>query len=160
MKKNVLVLVVFTIFLAVSPLRAEDGLGVGIIIGEPTGVTLKKWLGKDRAIDAAAGWDFSGHDSFQFHADYLLHNFGLLKTGNLGGRLPLYYGVGGRISFNDHHDGHDHHDTVVGVRVPVGLAYLFPKAPVEMFVELVPILNIVPDTDLDLGAAIGVRYYF
>jgi hypothetical protein len=31
---------------------------------------------------------------------------------------------------------------------------------VEFFAELVPILDVVPDTDADLNASIGARYYF
>ena len=41
----------------------------------------------------------------------------------------------------------------------VGLSYMFADAPFDLFVEIVPILDLVPDTDFDLNAAIGVRWY-
>jgi hypothetical protein len=80
--------------------NAQDrGFGLGIIVGEPTGVSLKGWLSKTTAIDAALAWSFAGGDFFQIHGDYLSHNFSLLKVEK--GKLPFYYGIGGRIKFFD-----------------------------------------------------------
>lgn len=148
---------VITLILSSTTVLAEDGFGVGIIVGEPTGFSVKKWIGKDRAIDGAAAWSLSGDHSLQIHADYLFHNFDLIRPGNINGRLPVYFGIGGRTSFND--SSHNH-DTLVGVRLPVGISYLPAKAPVEMFIELAPIMDIVPSTDLEISAALGIRYYF
>lgn len=142
--------------------QAEDGIGVGVILGEPTGISVKKWISKDRAIDAAAAWSFSENESFQFHADYLIHNFDLLQTGNVGGKLPVYFGIGGRIKLenNDNGRGRNNNDALLGVRVPFGISYLFAKAPVDIFAEIVPVLDIVPGTDFDINGAIGARFYF
>ena len=159
MKIKSAIIAILTVLLTASVVMAEEGLGVGVIVGEPTGITLKKWIGADRAIDGAAAWSLSGDNSLQLHADYLVHDFGLLKPGNINGKLPVYIGVGGRILLND--DRHDrHNDTVLGVRVPFGISYLMAKAPVEIFLEIVPILDVVPSTELDLNAAIGARFYF
>jgi len=54
----------------------------------------------------------------------------------------------------------DNADDVLGVRIPVGLAYEFANHPFDIFVEIVPILDITPDTDFDFEGAIGARYYF
>jgi len=51
------------------------------------------------------------------------------------------------------------HDELLGVRVPFGLTYLFAKSPFDIFAEIVPILDLVPDTDFGLNGAIGVRFY-
>ena len=159
MKIRVAIIALLTVLLAASAVMAEEGLGVGVIVGEPTGISLKKWIGADRAIDGAAAWSLSGNNSLQLHADYLFHDFGLLIPGNINGKLPVYVGIGGRILIDD--NSHDHHnDTVVGVRVPFGISYLMAKAPVEIFLEIVPILDVVPSTELDLNAAIGARFYF
>jgi hypothetical protein len=40
----------------------------------------------------------------------------------------------------------------------VGLSYLFQSSPWEFFLEVVPILDVTPDTELGLGAAVGARY--
>lgn len=162
MKARVMGIVAFTILIFVARVRADDGIGIGVILGEPTGISVKKWISNDRAIDAAAAWSFAENDSFQFHADYLIHNFGILNTGDMGGRLPLYFGVGGRIKLQNHdnENGRNNHDALLGVRIPFGISYLFAKAPVDVFAEIVPILDVVPGTNFDINGAIGARYYF
>ncbi|MDD2852161.1 MAG: hypothetical protein PHY09_09735 [Desulfuromonadaceae bacterium] len=151
-----------SVFILGTNVKAEDGFGLGVILGEPTGISVKKWLGADRAVDAAAAWSFTENDSFQFHADYLFHNFGLLRSADLGGRIPVYFGFGGRLKLqsHDHGNGRNDHDALLGVRIPVGISYMFSKAPVDLFVELVPILDLAPSTDLGLNGAIGARFYF
>jgi hypothetical protein len=37
---------------------------------------------------------------------------------------------------------------------------MFSNAPVDIFVELVPILNLAPSTDFDFNGGIGARYWF
>ena len=32
--------------------------------------------------------------------------------------------------------------------------------PVEFFMELAPVVDLVPDTDADFDAAFGIRFYF
>jgi hypothetical protein len=132
---------------------AEGGdFGLGIILGEPTGVSGKLWISGRSAIDGAAAWSLDNNEAFHLHGDYLLHNFSLIKVEK--GRLPLYYGIGGRIRFADVGDD------FVGIRIPVGLEYLFYNAPLDLFIEVVPILDLAPDTDFDLNAALGMRYFF
>lgn len=142
--------------------ESDQGLGLGVILGEPTGISVKKWISDEHAIDAAIAWSFSENDSFQFHADYLIHNFGLLKTDAAVGRLPVYYGIGGRVKLRDNNNdrGRNNDDTLIGVRVPFGISYIFAHAPLDIFAEIVPIFDVVPDTDFDINAAIGIRFYF
>ncbi len=131
---------------------ADDGFGLGVIVGEPTGISGELWLTQSTAVDAAAAWSFSGpDDSFLIQSDYLFYNMGLfdgIKTGT----LALYFGMGGRIRFAS--------ETQVGIRVPIGLDYLFESAPVDIFFEVVPILDLVKETEFDFNAAIGARYFF
>ena len=138
--------------------RGETGLGVGIIAGEPTGISVKKWMSTTRAFDFAAAWSFSENKAFQIHVDYLLHNFSLLRSSDFKGRLPVYYGVGGRIKLRNTRTNDE--DTSVGLRLPLGISYLFADAPLDLFVEVVPVLDVAPDTELDLNAAFGIRFYF
>ena len=157
---------ILTSLLVVGILQAKegfgDGFGLGVMVGEPTGISLKKWLGDGQAIDAAGAWSFSEEDSFHLHADYLKHNFSLFKPQGLKGQLPLYFGIGGRISKRDGHHRHSHDDadTEIGVRIPLGITYLFEEAPIDLFAEIVPSLGLLPDTDFDLDLALGARFYF
>ncbi len=110
----------------------------------------KLWLTDRSAVDMAAAWSFSDEEAFHLHADYLLHNFDLISVSQ--GRLPIYFGVGGRVKFED--------ESKLGVRVPVGLAYIFDGAPLDIFFEIVPILDLIPDTEFEANAAIGIRFFF
>ena len=144
--------------------QVREGFGIGIIIGEPTGLSAKKWISKTTAIDAAAAWSFADYSSFQLHVDYLWHNYDLIKTKELPGQLSVYYGIGGRIKLKSGNGGsgkdNKDEDTRIGVRVPVGLSYTLKENPVELFAEVVPLLDVVPETKLGIGIGIGARYYF
>lgn len=124
-----------------------------MILGEPTGISAKAWLTEIHAVDAAAAWSVHRDGFFQVHADVLLHDYDVVDVQEVRGRIPLSYGVGGRVVLGKH-------DEWVGVRFPLGVSYLFPTAPFDVFLEIVPILDLLPETDFDLDAAIGARFYF
>ena len=150
MAKKLSLLIVLLVFLC-SPIMAQDkSFGLGIILGEPTGISLKLWTGENSAIDGAAAWSFREKGFFHIHFDYLFHNFSMFNVKK--GRLPFYYGIGGRIRFEN--------ETKFGIRIPLGIAYIFEEAPFDIFLEIVPLLNLVPDTKFDINASIGFRYYF
>lgn len=140
----------------------NSGFGAGIMLGDPTGISLKTWLNSDRALGFGLAWGAVGDGYFHAHGDYLFHNHTLITVSK--GKLPLYYGPGIRMRFwgdDDHDDDGDDDGSVdLGVRFPVGLAYLFDGAPVDIFIEVVPTLDLVPSTDFDLDAALGARYWF
>ena len=133
--------------------RAQDhGFGAGIIIGEPTGITVKGWLNPTNAIDGGLAWSFSRGTSLHLHADYLWHSFHVFETNE---KLPLYYGIGMRIKTADHGD-----DSRLGVRMVVGVDYMFRDAPVDLFLEVAPILDLTPATELQMNAGLGARFWF
>jgi hypothetical protein len=51
-------------------------------------------------------------------------------------------------------------DSQAGIRFPIGLSWLAERVPVELFAEIVPVLEFAPDTDGDIDGGVGVRYYF
>lgn len=135
------------------PAHAAADVGVGIILGEPTGISFHSWLpGNNVAAQFAAGWRTSNNKEIHVQADYLRYDMQRIPIE--GGYLPLYYGVGVRI-VDDNDD-----DTRVGVRIPFGLNYFFKSTPVDVFFELAPVLDLVPDTDFDLNGGIGIRFRF
>ena len=122
--------------------------GIGAILGGPTGISVKFWVSERNALDGALSWTSSG--SSHFHFDYLWHDFTRFKAKK--GSLPLYYGVGGRFNFD--------RKNKFGVRGAIGVAYLFADVPLETFFEIVPFLQLIPDTDAGMDVAIGIRYLF
>ena len=159
--KTLLLAATVTCLGAAAALAEPKGIGIGVMVGEPTGISAKKWLDATHAIDGAAAWSFSGGDAFSLHADYLWHRFGVIT--NPPPEVVLHYGVGARVQVRDEDDsngnGNDDDDTA-GVRLPIGLTYLMKGDPVEFFMELAPVVDLVPDTDADFEAAFGIRFYF
>jgi hypothetical protein len=149
MKRLAVVLTFFILFLPAAASAKERSFGLGVIVGEPTGLSFKKWMTKTAAVDAAAAWSFVD-GSFHVHADYLLHSFDLFKVER--GKLLLYYGLGGRISTKA--------ELRVGARVPVGLSYSVENSPLDIFFEIGPILDLAPATEFRLTAGLGIRYFF
>ena len=150
MKKIKYTVILFTILFLSAANAQSKGIGLGLIVGEPTGISFKYWTGSTTAFDAALAWSFSDEGAFHIHGDYIFHNFTLITIPE--GKLPFYYGIGARIKTAN--------DTKLGVRVPLGLAYLFNSAPIDIFLEIVPILDLTPKTDFAINAALGARYYF
>ena len=154
MIKCLLFLISTSILLGGSASAAGDrDFGLGIILGEPTGISGKLWTGGRSAVDGAVAWSTDRNSALHLHVDYLLHDFALITVEE--GRLPFYYGIGGRIKFSENNS-----DDFIGIRVPIGLEYIFAAARVDIFFEIVPILDLAPDTDFDFNAAIGARYFF
>ncbi len=146
-----MIFLVLTAVLIWGTAQAQDGgFGLGVILGEPTGIGGKLWTGRGTAIDGAVAWSFNKKSSMHVHGDFLLHKFRLSEVEK--GELLPYYGIGGRIKFED--------DSRLGVRFPLGIDYLFEKSPFDIFLEIVPILDLAPSTDFSLNVAIGFRYFF
>lgn len=128
-----------------SPLCAAepDAIGAGVIVGNPPGVTAKFWYG-NRAMDTGIVF---GRD-LTLYGDYLWNIFKVLPQSS-GGKAPVYMGVGFQVSPDE-----------FGLRVVTGFAYWFPHSPVEMFLDVVPVLRLTPGNSGGLGVSAGLRYYF
>ena len=125
-------------------------VSVGVILGQPTGLSAKLWLDQTSAIDLAAAWSFLPAGSLYVHADYLYHIYHLFDVSK--GKLPLYFGVGGTVALQS--------TPTIGLRFPVGIEYLFPDAPIDLFLEFGLGLSLYPATQFQGSGGIGVRYTF
>jgi hypothetical protein len=145
---------VFALVAALSTAAAAETstFGAGIIIGEPTGIGIKLHLTSGNALAFGVAWSLDEENELHVQGDYLYHNYDLIDVEE--GEMPLYFGVGGRIKINEDADDN------VGIRFPVGLDYIFANYPFDIFLELVPILDLAPDTDFDLNGALGGRFWF
>lgn len=139
--------------------QSDRGFGLGLIIGDPTGVTMKGFLTPETAIDGAVGFGLLGGEDLHVHADFLWH-FEIKRWDSAA--LSLYLGVGPELGFHfhDHPNGRDDHDDVrIGARAPFGLAMMF-DAPFDVFLEVAAGLWLVEKVGFHLDAAIGGRYWF
>jgi hypothetical protein len=164
MKRNILIgALVLIIAIAVIPSHAQDrGFGLGLILGEPTGVSAKLWTSQNNAFDFGLGVSLGGDrikyqgtfnngSRIHFHMDYLWHSFNAISTSE---KLPLYYGIGGRYNSGGGYDGS------LGVRGVFGIAWIPRATPIDIFLELVPVFQVTPLTGLGVDAGLGIRYFF
>ena len=82
--------------------------------------------------------------------------------------MPLYFGIGGRIwDFDDDRRIYDDYDPwAIGVRVPAGVAFDFNNIPLDVFIQLVLVLDFYTadyyrdGVYADFNGSVGVRYWF
>src|SRR4030065_2816368 len=103
MKKNILFTIVLGLMMILAkPITAQDhGFGMGIILGEPTGLSAKAWTSSDNAFDFALAWSFRDYHrdndnnnndgDVLLQADYVWHFFNAISVSS--GKLPIYVGI-------------------------------------------------------------------
>ncbi|MDP4174477.1 MAG: hypothetical protein Q8933_10940 [Bacteroidota bacterium] len=130
----------------------DHGFGLGVKLGEPTGIDAKYWISDVNALDFSLGYSFMRNNSrLYLSCDYLFHLEDIIKSSE---RLPLYYGFGARFLSREHEDGS------LGLRGVAGIDWQSRNFPIDAFFEIVPVFTLFPSTTLDMEASIGVRYFF
>lgn len=150
--RSVLVVAVVVLMLPVAG-TCSQRVGLGIIAGEPTGISVKVWSSGTTAVAGAAGWSLRKGDWLYMHGDYLVHRYEL-DAPELDGSMPYYFGLGGRVLLREGADSR------VGIRVPLGIDYVSDSGRFDVFFEIAPILDIVPETSFAFSGGAGIRFYF
>ncbi len=154
-----LVFVLFSTTLYSPPGRAGD-FGLGVALGDPSMLVAQYRMAPGRWLDAGLSWNTTGRDSFYAHGDYLWNRPDIFKS-----KIPffLFYGVGFRLTTREV-DDKPHPDkkqeTGIGVRIPVGLSHFLPDPSFEFFAQLAPVVELIPDFEIDVDGGIGFRFYF
>lgn len=145
-----------------GPARAQQEKGVfgaGLIVGEPTGVSVKYYLANDTAVDGALGFSALSQ-GLQLHSDFLWHPFILESQETFV--LPIYVGLGLRVQ-NRNERGSERDQLRIGLRVVGGILFDFTNVPLDVFAEVAPVGDIRTKGTtfgVDINAGAGVRYYF
>lgn len=158
MKQFYLLLITFALLLSAQQATAQSKkFGLGVMIGEPTGISAKLWTSNNNALAFGLGWstyhpryDDSG-SRVHFHMDYLWHSFDAIRSEE---RFAFHYGIGGRFKDRGGDNGS------IAVRGVGGLNWLPRDAPMDVFFELAPSLELTPSTGFGIDGALGARFYF
>jgi len=139
---------------------AEDasGIGLGIVLGEPTGLSASFRPAGPSYFDAAVAWSVP-EEKLHLHADYLYTIASFRDPAAPVVEFPIYLGLGPRIHLGDGQGFDTGKSSLLALRIPMGLGIRGTQAPVEGFLELVPVLGLYPATRFDFDAALGVRVY-
>ena len=145
--------------------RSRD-FGLGLFLGEPTGISFRWFFDDMMGIDALAawGWGWDYHQKAVFQSDYLFRFYDLIPIPK--GDTALYIGGGLQLGIFDHyrysvyyHDAHDWR-FLLALRLPGGILYQVKVFPVEVFFEMAFLFNILPAPAPDFNIGIGVRFCF
>lgn len=134
--------------------------GLGIVLGEPTGISPKLWLSKEAAIDLGLTYSFS--EFFLIYGDFLWHAPELLQKliPEVKNVYP-YIGIGGGIQISSEKDPDPGDEKTLGfLRIPLGAEWKPQSPPIGVFLEVAPGMSIAPKVSALIQGGIGIRYYF
>lgn len=151
---------------------ANKVFGIGLELGEPSGFNGKVFISPKAALDFGIGAIY-GHyyyeDGLHLYGDFLFHPASLASTEAF--ELPFYFGFGLRHWQFDYcymnvctYDG-----ATFGIRIPFGIALDFNRSPLDIFFQLIPVIDFVDDDYYDrfgnrrhtgIDASLGVRFWF
>ena len=177
MKSNIILIF---ILISVAGYAQNQRVGVGPVLGEPAGFSVKIWRSgvydfkavvndfeeytklwiytKSFWLPKKHAWDFClavpilPEGNFHVHCDYLTHFYRTFPP-NVG-MMPVYYGLGWRLR------GADNADLHLGLRIVTGVDYFIPGIPLDAFCEVAPIIDFKPNWGMDVNVGMGIRYNF
>ena len=153
-----------------SSYESNGKFGLGIELGGPSGLNGKYFLTGSTALNFGIGWDnerYYGYRDYRrrgvhLYLDHLWHPVQLTETEPF--KLPFFVGVGVRVW--DWEDRYNDDGTVIGLRVPLGLAFDFNNIPLDIFIQLTFVADYFFDDyygdtfGIHLEGSIGARYWF
>jgi len=148
--------VILVFFLIASPFMSaqtvNNNWGIGIQLGQPSGISIKKHNSAGMSADILLAWDL---DDF-FFAN--LHGVWEKDISGADG-LHFVYGPGVFAGFKEHKRYKDDDDEIfLGISGTFGLAYYIDQF--EIYLRLTPRLAVIENTDGDIGGGLGFRFFF
>jgi hypothetical protein len=155
MRKLLLTTLVFGLAIAARPAPARADFGLGLFLGDPTGIDFKIGLSNRSGLDLLIGFDRLGDGRIGYgHLTYLVtpvvgHGDSVL--------VPLRIGIGGAIYGPSN-------DVGFAIRAPIELALRLRRSPLEFYGELALAFVLVDryrdDLYVDLQGGVGFRVFF
>lgn len=154
MRKLLLTTIVFGIVIAARATPARADFGLGLFLGEPTGLDLKFGVGHRSDLDIVLGFATIDTGSAGYgHLTYLVTP--VVAHGDAV-TVPLRVGIGGAVYGPSG-------DLSVAVRAPLEVGIRLRRTPLEFYGEIaLALVFIAPNRDafFDVQGGLGFRVYF
>jgi len=154
MRKHLLTTVVLGGVAAARTPPARADVGLGVFLGEPTGLDLKIGLGYRSGLDLLFGFTrFSSNANGYGHVTYLVTP--LVAQGDAV-TVPIRFGIGGAL-FGPRDD------LELAIRAPFEVGIRLRRSPLEFYGEIalaVVFVDPASDLELDVQGGGGFRVYF
>jgi len=148
MIKHFLFFTLLAVLLVNTGLAQGHGLGLGLMIGEPTGISCKGWV--SGAIQLGVGYpSLSSRAGTALSAEYLWHSH-IFRSRE---KFPLFYGLGGIFGVSSG-------TNIMGARGVLGIAWWPRRSSLDVFLQLVPTIYFEPASQFEFDFGFGVRYFF
>lgn len=147
MIKSGIILVLVGLLACGGAAAKQKGIGVEYTSDESVGVSWKISTGAHSAQAYGISWSFDEPRTIRLHLNYLVY-----------ANQSRYYGVGLGASYTEGED-------ISGVTrlmllFPVGFEKRIATTPIAFFGEIVPVLDLMPASALNVRFTLGVRYLF
>ncbi len=150
MIKRILFFSTLIVLLAHISLAQSHGLGLGLMIGEPTGISCKGWVTNSGAIQLDIGYSsLSSTQGTALSAEYVWHSH-VFRSHEY---FPLFYGLGGIFGVSSG-------TNIMGARGILGIAWWPHRSSLDVFFQLVPTYYFKPASQFEFDFGFGVRYFF
>jgi len=154
MRKLLLTILAFGCVLATNATPSRADVGLGLFLGEPTGLDLKLGLGNRSSLDLLLGWTTFGNGRYGYgHVTYLVTP--VVGRGDAV-TVPLRLGIGGALLGPSE-------DLRFAIRAPLELGLRLRRTPLEFYGEIAlafVLFNPDDDVRVDLQGGVGFRVYF
>ena len=151
---------------------SKKTLGLGVMLGEPSGLSLKYWSSSVNAVQFGLAYSFG--DYVAVLGDYLWHFPRALSSathGSISQEFVPYIGIGGVVFIDNSgslrsgsrhffQDSSRSNSVAAGVRIPLGIEFLPHALPLGIALELVPGLGVIPGIFGFIQGDIAFRFYF
>ena len=135
--------------------RNPSPVGLGLILGDPSGVSMKTKLQDGQALDGLVSYGSGPASTYYLAGSYQFEKPSALHFGKQP--VDFYYGLGIRIHESGPSNDRKLH---LGPKVPAGLSIKLVDTAFEVFAEAAFVLDITPSTSGDIDGGIGARYWF
>lgn len=145
-----LILLFLLIAFISGPLQAQrepGDVGIGIQIGQPTGLAIKVY-NPGTSVDILAAWNW---DDLLFLNMHAIFDAAL----NDNHTVHFFYGPGAYVGLRER-PGDDIVD--YGISGNFGIDFLISKF--EIYLQATPRLSLLSTRDFDMGGGVGFRFYF
>lgn len=140
--------------LGAAPTNQPGHLGIGGIIGEPTGASVKYVIDERFAVQGALGLSII-EKGFWIGGDFLLQFRNAFTS---DGRWPLYLGGGIVIQDRGNRGKTAKGDASLGVRAVAGVEFHATER-LSIFGEVSMQPFLIPSIDFGVGLGVGARYW-
>lgn len=146
MIKSGIILVLVGLLACGSAAAKQKGIGVEYASEGSVGVSWKMSTGAHSATALGTAWSFDEPRTISLHLDYLVY-----------ANQSRYYGVGLGAGYVQSEGGGD---VTLRLRFPIGFEKRLSASPISFFAEMVPVLDLMPASVINVSFTLGVRYLF